>query len=72
MVFSFWKRGENRTSSETRTEDRAQAADSEAHYVGDGCYADYSFLSEQDLDGVDAESLALIARSKQLSASREL
>ena len=34
--------------------------------------ADYSYLSAEDLEGVDAETLALMAKSKQLSASREL
>jgi hypothetical protein len=39
--------------------------------VGD-YHADYSFLSEADLEGVDAESNALMSRSKLLSESHEL
>jgi hypothetical protein len=34
--------------------------------------ADYSFLSEADLDGVDTESAEILSKSKVLSSSREL
>lgn len=45
--------------------------DEETHMVGDHV-ANYSFLSVDELDGVDSECIAHMGRSKLLSASEEL